>query len=159
MRSGLKSYHAVFCLLCCRLRKPSTADCVSLIIQLFQVTPLLVWLPVLCRPKEGAVGSTFNEQSQTLSPCLAGTAGCLADGASVDLITWFTPSQRLGCCCTGAENSTVFGNTTLFDIRKQDSENDVVYIGLCISCFYFLHPIYAVDWIAPFEDLCMSALY
>lgn len=28
----------------------------------------LAGLPILCRPKEGAVESTFNEQSQTLSP-------------------------------------------------------------------------------------------
>lgn len=45
----------------------------------FKLTPLLV----LCWPKEGAVDSAFNEQSQALSPRSAGTA---ADRASVDLI-------------------------------------------------------------------------
>lgn len=46
-----------------------------------------VELPVLSPPKEGAVDSDFNEQSQTPSPCsAAGAEGCLADGASVELI-------------------------------------------------------------------------
>lgn len=54
--------------------------------RVFQLTPLLLGLPLLCQPKEGAVDSTFNEQSQTLSPGSAGTAGCLADRASVELI-------------------------------------------------------------------------
>lgn len=35
--------------------------------RVFQSTPLLVGLPILCQPKEGAVESTFNEQSLTLS--------------------------------------------------------------------------------------------
>lgn len=52
----------------------------------FQLTPVLVGLPILRQPKEGAVDSTFNEQSQTLSPDSAGTAGCLVDRANVELI-------------------------------------------------------------------------
>lgn len=35
------------------------------------MTPELAGLPILCRPKEGAVESTFNEQSLTLSLCLS----------------------------------------------------------------------------------------
>lgn len=39
--------------------------------RVFQLTPLLVELPILCQPKEGAVDSTFHEQSQTLLALLA----------------------------------------------------------------------------------------
>lgn len=55
------------------------------------MTPELAGLPILCRPKEGAVESTFNEQSRTLSLSISlslslGTPGCLVDRASVELI-------------------------------------------------------------------------
>lgn len=43
-------------------------------------------LPVLSLPKEGAVDSDFNEQSQTPSLCSAGAEGCLADRVSAELI-------------------------------------------------------------------------
>lgn len=55
-------------------------------IRVLKLIPLLVGLPILSQPKEGAVDSTFNEQSQTFSPLSAGTAGCLVDRASVELI-------------------------------------------------------------------------
>lgn len=76
----------------------SGCNCFVLMTEVSQLTPLLVGLPILRQPKEGAVDSTFNEQSPTLSPCSAGTASCWVDGASVDLIMWFTLSQRLGIC-------------------------------------------------------------
>lgn len=50
------------------------------------VDPSASVLLILCQPKEGAVDSTFNEQSQTLSPRSAGSEGCLVDRASVELI-------------------------------------------------------------------------
>lgn len=60
----------------------SSCNCFVLMTEVSQLTPLLVGLPILRQPKEGAVDSTFNEQS----PCSAGTASCWVDGASVDLI-------------------------------------------------------------------------
>ena len=98
--------------------------------RVFQLTPLVVGLPILHQPKEGAVDSTFNEQSQTLSPASAGTASCLVDRASVELIMWFTLSQRLGCCCTGAENSALFVVITVWHREVWQCEWQRLYLSM-----------------------------
>lgn len=100
------------------------------LMRVFQLTPLFVWLPILHQPKEGAVDSTFNEQSQTLSPASAGTASCLVDRASVELIMWFTLSQRLGCCCTGAENSALFVVITVWHREVWQCEWQRLYLSM-----------------------------
>lgn len=123
-------------ILCFFVSTALSLDCFRLMMMGILLDPLLEGLPVSRQPKEGAVDSTFNEQSQTLSPASAGTVCCSLDRASVELIMWFTLSQRLGFCCAGAENSTMFVVITVWhgEVRLRMT----AFIFVC-EIYFFLH--------------------
>lgn len=107
--------------------------------RVLQLTPVHVELPVLCQPKEGAVGSTFNEQSQDAFTQLCWHCRLLR--LIGILSSWSCDShslKRLGRCCTGAENSMLFVVITVWHGEVSWCEWQRLYLSMEFTCLHFI---------------------